>query len=40
MDVEDRPITQLFINKNSFENVKHHPIIIDLICQKGVALNG
>lgn len=40
MDVEDRPITSLLINKESFENIKeYHPIIIDLICQRGVNLN-
>ena len=39
MDVEDRPITKLYISEASFENVKeYHPIIIDLICQKGVSL--
>ena len=33
MNVEDRPITSLFINKESFDNaVKHSPIIIDLVC--------
>lgn len=40
MDVEDRPITKLYISESSFNNAKeHHPIIIDLICQKGVNLN-
>lgn len=40
MDVESRPITKLYISETSFENVKeYHPIIIDLICQKGVSLS-
>jgi hypothetical protein len=40
MDVEDRPITKLYISETSFDNVKeYHPIIIDLICQKGVNLS-
>lgn len=40
MDVSDRPITQLYISESSFNNaIGHHPIIIDLICQKGVNLN-
>ena len=40
MDVEDRPITSLFVSEESFKNTKeYHPIIIDLICQRGVNLN-
>lgn len=39
MNVEDRPITKLFISENSFNNMKeYHPLIIDLICQEGTIL--